>query len=369
MWSTDIGSPLNTRRGVALANRYATKQFNSWPCDVDVKGTLGWLQGDVSPFVSEASSVSQPRAAPIWDAKLWPGDRRLDVSETPGKCLRVLKELLEEGDQFAASAVKEEQGKVWRLSTTVFVDYVGIGLEAAVFTPQPDTTLSAVGAGWGTANARAVVILKHASRTDVVRFARLAAALSAALRARGLEVTPAGASGDRVETVPLDGGFDLADDDFFADDLSSDDGSDAEGEGRGFDWEAAVEAALGTLFAAQQTQSRTSAAQREEAAQALAVWAERRPNCRPTLALALASEQRRSQVARLLREAPLPERYPVAAALRHCCCGLAATRGAEAAGAASSLKMLLRGLKELPSPAAQELSRATDALAEVHGQV
>lgn len=220
-----------------------------------------------------------------------------------------------------AAEVEEFVPEEYRIVATAFVGYVAQGLEARI--------VEAV-------NGRVAILLQSTSRLDIVRFSHLVKLLAFALEARGLEVDGpypsqrAAAPGD-LEWYP-----------------------DVEDESGGIldiSWSdlirTLVEDALNDVHVDV----------REEAAQALAAWAEACPSCLFPMAQAMADQHigilQRFQAA---KGALLAEAYPLAAALRK-----AASSSPEAAAA---LARSMRGqlaivASSAPRLVAVELSEAS----------
>lgn len=325
--------------------------------ECDVSGTLSWLRGGSDACGGEdlpKAKLGPPEErAPPWEGRLaMPSERSVHLTAPPAACRAVLRAAVADVAAFPAT---EAVVQGWCLRATLFVDYVPIGFEATIYSKQAEGDCT-------------VITLQHTTCNDVVRFAFMTMLLGKSLRARGLPVVGVGV-GDTIKPLSLlDLGkgafdpFDIDENELFSDDEEEEEGGEEHvagtalgtAAGHGHVWRTAVET---TLEAALSPSS--SATARQEAAQALAWWAERRASCRPALALAFCSNERRAAVGAALQQAPVVERYPLAAALRRCCEG----GGGNAAGCNVGLRALLDFRMEgLPAPAAHELTLAAVAL-------
>lgn len=180
--------------------------------------------------------------------------------------------------------IHHEEVYQWRVSATLFVDYVPLCVE--------------VGTG-ATPDGVSFVALTHISRSDVVRFNRVCERLAVFLGSSGL---PAAAPPHAIDGgEPLVKKAGLIDDDFM-DEISTDDEEAS--------WADRVELMLADLESGQ-------AHVREEAVQGLARWAASAAESHSALARGFASHA--ETVGKALFGSPqasVAETYPLAAALR-----------------------------------------------------
>lgn len=208
-------------------------------------------------------------------------------SSTPMQVAMSCRMFLDSKVIASVSKLPCEKGDTWRVLASVFSDYIPVDIELST------------SAG---ADATTVILMKHTSRNDVVRFKRVSGSLVENLRSSGFEVQRASSE------EPLSKKAGLVDDDF--DDFSDDTSSDEEETS----WLERVKLAL-TDFDAR------NSAIRELAVQSLARWAASAPECHLALAQGLADRSEWvTKVFFAKRPAPLTEMYPMVATLRSLVC-------------------------------------------------
>jgi hypothetical protein len=180
-------------------------------------------------------------------------------------------------------------GHKWRVSATVFVDFVPLTIEACTYAAAGGVTS---------------LDLKH-EQSDAVRFKRVCDKLVAFLRSSGMHASTAQ---DAAANVPLAAKAKLVDDDAaFMDDLSTEDPEAS--------WNDRVELVMADL------DSQRSYI-RELAAQSMARWATSSTASHVSLAQGFADRAEKFAIDYFGNpQAPLVELYPLAATLRCVACG------------------------------------------------
>lgn len=253
----------------------------------DIKGTLQWLLKDPSfgtstigfinslPLTADGPGKAVEPLACLRQSL--PGDLTADVPARPGDLFAAIRGFFQD----SVPAVVEERAEALELSATAFLDFAATDVKVFVH--------AGVGPGAGS-----VLVFRHASPRDVVRFHQLWSAAVKHLRAKHFLVESGGP--DSHPSCGFGGGGGLEDDDFLDDFLDEDEQ----------DWGARVESALEAAASA-------DASAREQGLQALAGWAKSRPDARPAIGRALSA---RPQLVDGLLRAPTIELYPFVTVLK-----------------------------------------------------
>jgi len=257
----------------------------------DMKDVLQWLHSDASTMSGFDTDINDDLA--VEDVPMWCGKgythacRTIRTFARPAELRTTVDGILRDG----SLPWECQASEAWMIQGTTFVDYVAIGVEVRFFVD---------------ADEGCVLLCRHTSLNDIVRFSRHVAQLKAHLQLKGISVCdlPTGAESEDIQRqVP---GEEFEDD--FVDDFDDDDdnGTDAP-------WASRIAAML-------QDVGRGCASLRAEAWQALALCGQNSCASRSHLAQALLQAPKGSSaVAALLKAghaAPIAEMYPMVTALK-----------------------------------------------------
>jgi len=251
----------------------------------DKNGALQWLFEDPTPGASTIDFIySLPlakanpgKAAPALSGvpQRLPGDLAACVNARPRDVFDALCGFFRGG---VPAVIEEERPEALELTATAFLDYAATHAKAFVLTstgPDSGSTL----------------VFRHTSQDDIVHFHSLFSAAVKHLReAKRWQV-------DSLGGIGLGGGGcgGFEDEDFFDDDDELEQ-----------DWGARVESAVETVAS-------LNVLERRQGLQALATWAESRPDACPAIARSLST---RPELTRMLLGAPVAELYPFAVVLK-----------------------------------------------------
>lgn len=220
------------------------------------------------PAARGAPAAAAP--APAWAGQRLPGDRVADVAAAPGLVFGALLELFSQG----VPAIATEHA--WEISAIAFVSYVAVDIQVAIWA---DTRSEA-----GT-----VLVFRHTSHRDVVRFQQLcSSAMDYLLPRTSQDGGPLAAC--RADTL-----------------LPAEDLEDVLFDELEVDWPLRVTSAFQAIAS-------PLATSREEGLQMLASWAACRPESRVAIAEEVAAQAGLLQA--LWHQASPAELYPLCVVLR-----------------------------------------------------
>lgn len=289
-------------------------------------------QGSVSALGAVAEGIStwrrtssmlgaNSKEAPAWNGNALAGHRVLRVAAKPLDVLVGLSNFFGCVVEAEVEECKEVNSEAaWSIRATAFLDYVALGVEVSVYREVE----------------HAVVVFKHTTQQDIVRFTQLVSLAIEHLRSLKMDaklITP-GVTAERACCT-----FDCLDDDFAEEFPPA--GQES--------WPQLISSILGDLVG--------GAAKRREALQTIAQWAETREDCRGALADALRQPKHSSSVKALFQgsKPAVEEIYPLAAAVRFACFCPAEI---DASAGLVSMLLPLPWPKDLPKIVVGQLTKA-----------
>lgn len=248
------------------------------------------LQKNSPKAVDVVPTQSNLRTATPWHGTLLPGEYKLELQANAEVVFEHLGIFFHD---IVPAAVSSLSWTDFRLEAVAFMNYAPVSIEASLFAGDDTFT---------------VLVLKHIACSDVVRFFQVSGQLSVFLGEKGLSVTKDMGLSSRFRcAAQVVSPFDDELDDFA-------DFHEVEAFEARSPWHERIAAVATNL-------GRNSALVREEAAQALATWAEGSPECRRWMAQELIGGSMSAigigaGLEESWRTVPISQAYPLAVAMK-----------------------------------------------------